>query len=151
MFRSHWFTEAAGEVLTGAEIFAMKLGHLDVATHHVLFSFVKMPTLGGEVLQELGATTHILRQAILRITPIGSGRILLGKMPVSDEAMRMAHLAVELAQTENCDKANPVHLFLAILRLPSCLAHSVLAEIGIDRNTVLDRFLGRLNSSVGPE
>lgn len=125
------FHEDALRALFFSRYEASRLGQGRIESEHVLLGILRA---GDDATAEIWRAFHVEPEEILarypggEVSPVASS----AELPLSENAMKILTLAVEESERRDDSEVRPVHLLLAILRVPECRAAAVLANYGLE-------------------
>jgi ATP-dependent Clp protease ATP-binding subunit ClpC len=145
------FTERVRKVISLARQEAVRLHHDYIGTEHLLLGLVKEGEgVAAVVLTNLGVNTDDLRRAVENAVDIGSETLVLGEVPLNQEARSCLNYALDEARKMNHTYIGTEHLLLGLLREERGVACQILQSLGMDIELVRNetaRLLGGERSS----
>ncbi|MBN2464624.1 ATP-dependent Clp protease ATP-binding subunit [candidate division WOR-3 bacterium] len=145
------FTERVRKVISLARQEAVRLHHDYIGTEHLLLGLVKEGEgVAAVVLTNLGVSTDDLRRAVENAVDIGSETLVLGEVPLNQEARSCLNYALDEARKMNHTYIGTEHLLLGLLREERGVACQILQSLGMDIELVRNetaRLLGGERSS----
>ncbi len=131
------FTERVRKVIALARQEAIRLHHDYIGTEHLLLGLVKEGEgVGSVVLANLGTNLDDLRRAVENAVSTGSETLVLGEVPLNQEARSALNYAVDEARKMNHTYIGTEHLLLGLLREERGVACQVLQSLGMDIDIV---------------
>ncbi len=142
------FTERVRKVISLAREEAVRLHHDHIGTEHLLLGLVKEGEgVAAVVLTNLGISMEDLRRAVENAVSTGSETLVLGEVPLNQEARSSLNYAVDEARRMNHTYIGTEHLLLGLLREERGLACQVLQSLGVDIDLVRSETLKLLGGS----
>ena len=133
------FSSRARLVLILSQKEARQLGHVDIATEHLLLALLRQPgSAAAQVLDTLGMHLDDVRVDVERIAGRGSGTPS-DHMPFTPGARRVLELSVREASTLGSDGVGTEHVLLGLVSEGSGVGAQVLTELCGDLWTVRGR------------
>ncbi|OYD15891.1 ATP-dependent Clp protease ATP-binding subunit ClpC [candidate division WOR-3 bacterium JGI_Cruoil_03_51_56] len=131
------FTERVRKVISLARQEAVKLHHDHIGTEHILLGLAKEGEgVAAVVLTNLGVNLDDLRRAVKNAVSIGSETLVLGDVPLNQEARSALNYAVDEARKMGHTYIGTEHLLLGLLREEKGLACQILQTLGIEIDLV---------------
>jgi ATP-dependent Clp protease ATP-binding subunit ClpC len=131
------FTERVRKVIALARQEAIRLHHDYIGTEHLLLGLVKEGEgVGSVVLTNLGINLDDLRRAVENAVSTGAETLVLGEVPLNQEARSALNYAVDEARKMNHTYIGTEHLLLGLLREERGVACQVLQSLGMDIDLV---------------
>jgi ATP-dependent Clp protease ATP-binding subunit ClpC len=131
------FTERVRKVIALARQEAVRLHHDYMGTEHLLLGLVKEGEgVAAVVLTNLGVVLDELRRAVENAVAVGSETLVLGEVPLNQEARDALQHAVDEARKMNHTYIGTEHILLGLLREERGLACQVLQSLGMDLELV---------------
>ncbi len=131
------FTERVRRVITLARQEAIRLHHDYIGTEHILLGLVKEGEgVGAVVLTNVGINLDDLRRAVENAVSTGSETLVLGEVPLNQEARSALNYAVDEARKMNHTYIGTEHILLGLLREENGVACQVLQSLGVDIDVV---------------
>jgi len=144
------FTERVRKVISIARQEAIRLHHDSVGTEHLLLGIVREGEgVAAVVLTNLGINLDDLRRAVENAVPTGSETLVLGEVPLNQEARSSLNYAVDEARKMNHTYVGTEHLLLGLLREERGVACQVLQSLGMEIDLVRQETLRLLGSDKG--
>ncbi|HTW91890.1 MAG TPA: ATP-dependent Clp protease ATP-binding subunit, partial [bacterium] len=127
------FTERVRKVISLARQEAVRLHHDYIGTEHLLLGLVKEGEgVAAVVLTNLGVNTDDLRRAVENAVDVGSETLVLGEVPLNQEARSCLNYALDEARRMNHTYIGTEHLLLGLLREERGVACQILQSLGMD-------------------
>ena len=127
------FTERVRKVISLARQEAVRLHHDYIGTEHLLLGLVKEGEgVAAVVLTNLGINTDDLRRAVENAVDAGSETLVLGEVPLNQEARSCLNYALDEARKMNHTYIGTEHLLLGLLREERGVACQILQSLGMD-------------------
>jgi ATP-dependent Clp protease ATP-binding subunit ClpC len=143
------FTERVRKILALAKQEAIRLHHDYIGTEHILLSLVKEGEgVAAMVLIDLGINLDDLRRAIENAVNYGTKTIVLGEIPLNQEARAALNWAVDEARRMNHSYIGTEHLLLGILREDRSIGCQILQSLGIELEIVRQETIRLLGGEV---
>lgn len=131
------FTDRVRKVMNYARQEAIRLHHDYIGTEHILLGIVKEGEgVAAVVLTNLGINLDDLRRAVENAVPTGFETLVLGDVPLNQEAKSALNYAVDEARKMNHTYVGTEHLLLGLLREEHGIACQVLQSLGVDIDLV---------------
>ncbi|MCS7249581.1 MAG: ATP-dependent Clp protease ATP-binding subunit [candidate division WOR-3 bacterium] len=131
------FTNRLRKVINIARQEAIRMHHDYIGSEHLLLGIVKEGEgVAALVLSNLGIEKDELISAIENAVSYGKTPLVLGEIPLNQEARRILNYAMEEARRMNHSYIGTEHLLLGILREEQSIAAQVLFSLGIDIDIV---------------
>ncbi len=131
------FTNRLKKVINIARQEAIRMRHDYIGSEHLLLGIVKEGEgVAALVLSNLGIEKDELISAIENAVSYGSTPLVLGEIPLNQEARRILNYAMEEARRMNHSYIGTEHLLLGILKEEQSVAAQVLFSLGIDIDIV---------------
>lgn len=138
MYEFKGFTQKANSALNLAIESAEKMGHSGIGTEHILLGLVKEGSgVAANALKEAGLTAEKLEKKLRESIGVG----LPTNLDPSDftpRSKRVMQNAVRIAQRTGSGYVGTEHLLFSILNERDSYAFSLLAELGINLNSVVN-------------
>jgi ATP-dependent Clp protease ATP-binding subunit ClpC len=126
------FTDAARQAVSLAKDEADWLNHRCVGTEHILLGILRQSkTTAANALGSLGITLDAARLQVKKIKGQGE-QSPVGYIPYTARAQKVFDLSRLESSQLGCNYVGPEHVLLGLIRMRSCLAVQVLAELGAD-------------------
>lgn len=144
------FTERVRKVMSYARQEAIRLHHDYIGTEHILLGIVKEGEgVAAVVLTNLGINLDDLRRAVENAVSSGFETLVLGEVPLNQEAKSALNFAVDEARKMNHTYVGTEHLLLGLLREERGVACQVLQSLGIDIELVRQETIRLLSGDKG--
>lgn len=132
------FDESALRALFFSRYEASRLGQGRIESEHVLLGVLRA---GDDATAEIWRAFQVEPEEILARYPGGevSQVASSAELPLSQNAMKILTQAVEELERSDDGEVRPVHLLLAILRVPECRAAALLRTYGLEYDRVRGR------------
>ncbi|MEO0107631.1 MAG: ATP-dependent Clp protease ATP-binding subunit [candidate division WOR-3 bacterium] len=129
---------------------AIRFHHDYIGTEHLLLAILKEGEgVAAIVLNNLGLSLDDLRRAVENGVSSRSETLVLGEIPLNQEARTALNYAMDEARRMNHSYVGTEHLLLGLLREENGLASQVLLSLGIDVDIVRNETLRLLGSEQG--
>ncbi len=146
------FTERVRKVIALARQEALRLHHDYIGTEHLLLGLVKEGEgVAAVVLTNLGINLDDLRRSVENAVSSGAETLVLGEVPLNQEARSALNLAVDEARKMNHTYIGTEHLLLGLLREERGVACQVLLSLGLDADLVRSETVRLLGGEKGAE
>ncbi|MEO0082799.1 MAG: ATP-dependent Clp protease ATP-binding subunit [candidate division WOR-3 bacterium] len=143
------FTERVRKILNLARQEAIRLHNDYIGTEHILLSLVKEGEgVAAMVLTDLGINLDDLRRAIENAVSYGSKTLVLGDIPLNQQARNALNWAVDEARRMNHTYIGTEHILLGILREEESIGCQILQSLGIELEIVRQETLRILGGEV---
>jgi ATP-dependent Clp protease ATP-binding subunit ClpC len=129
------FSEDAKMVLTLAQGEAERSHHSYIGTEHLLLALVRLDGIGARTLKALGLTEAELRDRIVAILGRNEAIIIQQMVPTS-RVKRVIEIAFEEARRQEMNRVGTDHLLLALVIEGEGVAAQVLADKGVDEDSL---------------
>ncbi|MGQ9708427.1 MAG: ATP-dependent Clp protease ATP-binding subunit [bacterium] len=144
------FTERVRKVMSYARQEAIRLHHDYIGTEHILLGIVKEGEgVAAVVLTNLGINLEDLRRAVENAVPSGFETLVLGEVPLNQEAKSALNYSVDEARKMNHSYVGTEHLLLGLLREERGVASQVLQSLGVDIELVRQETVRLLSGDKG--
>jgi ATP-dependent Clp protease ATP-binding subunit ClpC len=131
------FTERVRKILNLAKQEAIRLHNDYIGTEHILLGLVKEGEgVAALVLVDLGVNLDDLQRAIENSVNYGTKTLVLGEIPLNQEARAALNWSVDEARRMNHTYIGTEHLLLGILREERSIGCQVLQSLGIELEIV---------------
>ncbi len=131
------FSFRVQQVMQYAHEEALRLGHDEVGTEHLLLAILRLGEgMAIRILQNLGCDPEELRETIEETTGVGSTTIKIGKVPYSKRADRSLRLSYIEAKNYTSDIIGTEHLLLALAKVQEGLASQVLMGFNVTYDAI---------------
>jgi ATP-dependent Clp protease ATP-binding subunit ClpC len=146
------FTERVRKVIALARQEAIRLHHDYIGTEHLLLGLAKEGEgVAAVVLTNLGMSLDDLRRSVENAVSSGSDTLVLGEVPLNQEARSALNFAVDEARKMNHTYIGTEHLLLGLLREERGVACQVLLSLGMDVELVRNETIRLLGGEKGGE
>jgi len=143
------FTERVRKILALAKQEAIRLHHDYIGTEHILLSLVKEGEgVAAMVLVDLGINLEDLQRATENAVNYGTKTLVLGEIPLNQEARSALNWAVDEARRMNHSYIGTEHLLLGILREERSIGCQILQSLGIELEIVRQETIRLLGGEV---
>jgi len=144
------FTERVRKVISLARQEAVRLHHDYIGTEHLLLGLVKEGEgVAAVVLTNLGVNTDDLRRSVENAVDVGSETLVLGEVPLNQEARSCLNYALDEARKMNHTYIGTEHLLLGLLREERGVACQILQSLGLDIELVRNETTRLLSGEKG--
>jgi ATP-dependent Clp protease ATP-binding subunit ClpC len=131
------FTERVRKVISLSRQESIRLHHDYIGTEHLLLGLLKEGEgVAAIVLTNLGLNLEDLRRAVENSVSYRTETVVLGEVPLNQEARSSLNYAMEEARRLNHSYIGTEHLLLGLLREEGGLASQVLLSLGVDIDIV---------------
>jgi len=131
------FTERVRKILNLAKHEAIRMHNDYIGTEHILLSLVKEGEgVAAMVLTDLGINLDDLQRAIENAVNYGTKTLVLGEIPLNQQARSALNWAVDEARRMNHTYIGTEHLLLGILREERSIGCQILQSLGIELEIV---------------
>jgi ATP-dependent Clp protease ATP-binding subunit ClpC len=128
--RFEQFTKGARQSLSLAQEEARAMNHGYIGTEHLLLGLMRSEEgVALDVLTDLGVSLAKVRYAVE--TMVGHGEHTLSSLQLAEQTKRVIALAVDEAKRLGQEHIGTEHLLLALLRIPDCMASSILKQLNV--------------------
>jgi ATP-dependent Clp protease ATP-binding subunit ClpC len=146
------FTERVRKVISLSRQEAIRLHHDYIGTEHLLLGLLKEGEgVAAIVLTNLGLNLEDLRRAVENAVAYRTETLVLGEIPLNQEARSALNYAMDEARRLNHSYIGTEHLLLGLLREESGLASQVLLSLGVDIDIVRNETLRLLGGEAVPK
>jgi ATP-dependent Clp protease ATP-binding subunit ClpC len=143
------FTERVRKILGLAKQESIRLHNDYIGTEHILLSLVKEGEgVAAMVLIDLGINLEDLQRAVENAVNYGTKTLVLGEIPLNQEARSALNWAVDEARRMNHSYIGTEHLLLGILREDHSIGCQVLQSLGIELEIVRQETIRLLGGEV---
>jgi ATP-dependent Clp protease ATP-binding subunit ClpC len=143
------FTERVRKILAIARQEAIKFHNDYIGTEHILLGIVKEGEgVAVMVLNELGVNLDDLQRTIESNLEYGSKTLILGEIPLNQEARAAINWAIEEARKMNHSYIGTEHILLGILKEEKSLGAQILQSLGLELEIVRQETLRLLSGYV---
>ncbi|MEO0074396.1 MAG: Clp protease N-terminal domain-containing protein, partial [candidate division WOR-3 bacterium] len=141
------FTERVRKVISIARQEAIRLHHDHIGTEHLLLGIVKEGEgVAAVVLTNLGINLEDLRRAVENAVPTAGTSLVLGEVPMNQDARSALNYAVDEARKMSHTYVGTEHLLLGLLREERGIACQVLQSLGLEVDSVRQETLRLLGA-----
>jgi len=128
--RFEQFTTGARQSLSLAQEEARAMNHGYIGTEHLLLGLMRSEEgVALDVLTDLGVSLEKVRYAVE--TMVGHGEHTLSSLQLAEQTKRVIELAVDEAKRLGQEHIGTEHLLLALIRIPDCMASSILKQLNV--------------------
>jgi ATP-dependent Clp protease ATP-binding subunit ClpC len=143
------FTERVRKILGLAKQEAIRLHNDYIGTEHILLSLVKEGEgVAAMVLIDLGINLDDLQRAIENAVNYGTKTLVLGELPLNQEARSALNWAVDEARRMNHSYIGTEHILLGILREDRCIGAQILSSLAVELEIVRHETIRLLGGEV---
>lgn len=128
------FTDRARKVMSIANEQVQLFNHQYIGTEHIFLGLVKEGGgTGAVVLKNLGVDIEKMLPEVGQLFKLKGGRdaVALGKIPQTQNAIKVIEYAIEEARNLNHDYIGTEHILLGLLRESEGIASQVLVNLGV--------------------
>ena len=128
------FTDKARKVMAIANEQVQLFNHQYIGTEHIFLGLVKEGNgTGAAVLKNLGADIEKMLPEVEQLFKLKGGQdaVAEGKIPQTQNAIKVIEYAIEEARNLNHDYIGTEHILLGLLRESEGIAAQVLANLGV--------------------
>jgi ATP-dependent Clp protease ATP-binding subunit ClpC len=133
------FTERAKRVaLKMARDESRSMGHTAVGTEHLLLALIRDGEgVAAKALEALQLDTTTIRKAVLEMVPMGKvNQVEMGQIMITPRLKKVFELAREEAAMMGVNYIGTEHLLLGLIREGEGVAAQVLADLGVNPETL---------------
>src|ERR1700750_251167 len=142
------FTERAQKVLALAQEEAIRLGHNNIGTEHILLGLVREGEgIAAKALYGLGLSSEKIQKEVEEL--IGRGKDTNGPMHYTPRAKKVIELSMDEARKLGHSYVGTEHILLGLIREGEGVAARVLNNLGVSLNKARQQVLQLLGSSEG--
>ncbi|MFD1738254.1 ATP-dependent protease ATP-binding subunit ClpC [Bacillus salitolerans] len=142
------FTERAQKVLALAQEEAVRLGHNNIGTEHILLGLVREGEgIAAKALQALGLSPEKIQQEVE--TLIGRGQDVSQTIHYTPRAKKVIELSMDEARKLGHSYVGTEHILLGLIREGEGVAARVLNNLGVSLNKARQQVLQLLGSNEG--
>jgi len=134
------YSQETAELILGAAAHARSLGHSCVSSAHLLMSLSESVGPAGNLIRGAGLDGQLLERAVTVLYGRGTARLPLPQ-GYTRSARQILRLAAQEARLLHRRQVSPLHILLALLRLPECTAAQLLQLGSADENILFSRAL----------
>ncbi len=127
------FTDKARKVMAIANEQVQQFNHQYIGTEHIFLGLVKEGGTGTAVLKNLGVDIDKMLPEVEELFKLkgGADTVAEGKIPQTQNAIKVIEYAIEEARKLNHDYIGTEHILLGLLRVSEGIASQVLANLGV--------------------
>lgn len=127
------FTDRARKVMTIANEQVQLFNHQYIETEHIFLGLIKEGGTGVVVLKNLGVDIDKMLPEVEQLFKLKGGKdaVAEGKIPQTQNAIKVIEYAIEEARHLNHDYIGTEHILLGLLRVNEGIASQVLANLGV--------------------
>jgi len=145
------FSDRARHAMALANLEAGKLNHGHLAPGHLMLGLIaEGECVATEALRLLDVDLDRVRDEVAARMERGDSASVLGRRAQTDETKEVIALAISEARKFGHRYVGTEHLVLAMLQLSDGLPSKVLRQQGVQLETLREKVLGMLRSSVDP-
>ncbi len=127
------FTERVRRVIAFARQEAIRMHNDYIGTEHILLGLIKEGEgVAAAVLINLGINLDELRRAVENAINFGTKTLVLGEIPLNQEARSALNWAVDEARRMNHSYIGTEHILLGLIREERSIASQILQSLGVD-------------------
>jgi len=128
------FTDRARKVMAVANEQCRQFNHQYIGTEHIFLGLVKEGGTGAEVLKNLGVDIEKMLPEVEQLFKLkgGSDKVAEGKIPQTQNAIKVIEYVIEEARNLNHDYIGTEHILLGLLRVSEGVASQVLVNLGVN-------------------
>ncbi|MFB1100702.1 ATP-dependent protease ATP-binding subunit ClpC [Terribacillus sp. JSM ZJ617] len=140
------FTERAQKVLALAQEEAVRLGHNNIGTEHILLGLVSEGEgIAAKALTTLGLETERIQEEVEQL--IGRGQKITGTPYYTPRAKKVIELSLDEARKLGHSYVGTEHILLGLIREGEGVAARVLNNLGVSLNKARQQVLQLLGSN----
>lgn len=140
------FTERSNKVLTMAQEEAVRLGHQNIGTEHILLGLVKEGEgIAAKALQSLNISLEKVQQEVESLIGMGQGKPL--NIAYTPRAKKVIELSMDEARKLGHTYVGTEHILLGLIREGEGVAARVLNNLGVSLNKARQQVLQLLGNS----
>lgn len=140
------FTERAQKVLALAQEEALRLGHNNIGTEHILLGLVREGEgIAAKALQALGLSPDKIQKEVESL--IGRGQEMSQSIHYTPRAKKVTELAMDEARKLGHSYVGTEHILLGLIREGEGVAARVLNNLGVSLNKARQQVLQLLGSN----
>ena len=140
------FTERAQKVLALAQEEALRLGHNNIGTEHILLGLVREGEgIAAKALQALGLGSDKIQKEVESL--IGRGQEMSQTIHYTPRAKKVIELSMDEARTLGHSYVGTEHILLGLIREGEGVAARVLNNLGVSLNKARQQVLQLLGSN----
>lgn len=149
------FTERVRKILSLARQEAIRMHNDYIGTEHILLSLIKEGEgVAAMVLVDLGVNLEDLKRSIENAVNYGTKTLVLGEIPLNQEARSAINWAIDEARKMNHSYIGTEHILLGILKEERSIGSQILQSLGIELDIVRQetiRILGGATNEPTPK
>ena len=146
------FTDRARKVMQLANQEAQRFNHEYIGSEHILLGLVKEgSSVAANVLKNLDIDLRKIRLEVEKIIGSGPDMVIMGRLPQTPRAKKVAEYAIEEAKNLNHNYVGTEHLLLGLLREQEGVAAQVLMNLGLKLEDVRKEVLQLLGYEIASE
>ncbi len=128
------FTDKARKVMAIANEQVQIFNHQYIGTEHIFLGLVKEGGTGAEVLKNLSVDIDKMLPEVEQLFKSKGGKdaVAEGKIPQTQNAIKVIEYAVEEARNLNHEYIGTEHILLGLLRVSEGIASQVLVNLGVN-------------------
>jgi ATP-dependent Clp protease ATP-binding subunit ClpC len=127
------FTDRARKVMAIANEQVQLFNHQYIGTEHIFMGLINEGGTGAVVLKNLGVDIDKMLPEVEQLFKLKGGRdaVALGKIPQTQNAIKVIKYAIDEARNLNHDYIGTEHILLGLLRVSEGIAAQVLTNLGV--------------------
>jgi ATP-dependent Clp protease ATP-binding subunit ClpC len=127
------FTDKARKVMAIANEQVQLLNHQYIGTEHIFLGLINEGGTGAVVLKNLGVDIDKMLPEVEQLFKLKGGKdaVADGKIPQTQNAIKVIEYAIEEARNLNHDYIGTEHILLGLLRVSEGIAAQVLTNLGV--------------------
>ncbi|MCK4245182.1 MAG: ATP-dependent Clp protease ATP-binding subunit [Candidatus Omnitrophica bacterium] len=126
------FTNRVKKVLDLAKEQAVRLGHSQIQTEHLLLALVREGQgVAAAALEMMGLDLEQIKLEVEKLIRVGAPLLVIGDIALSAQSKKALELAVEEARALGHNYIGTEHLLLGLVRERNGIAAQVLAKLGV--------------------
>jgi hypothetical protein len=128
------FTDRARKVMATANEQVRRFNHQYIGTEHIFLGLVMEGGTGADVLKNLGINIEKMLPEVEQLFKLKGGRDTVdeGKIPQTQNAIKVIEFAIDEARNLNNDYIGTEHILLGLLRVSEGIAAQVMANLGVN-------------------
>jgi len=140
------FTERAQKVLALSQEEAVKLGHNNIGTEHILLGLIREGKgIAAKALQSLGLEVEKIQEEVLKL--IGKGKQPMQAIHYTPRAKKVVELSQDESRKLGHSYVGTEHILLGLIREGEGVAARVLNNLGVSLNKARQQVLQLLGSN----
>ncbi|MEO0091856.1 MAG: ATP-dependent Clp protease ATP-binding subunit [candidate division WOR-3 bacterium] len=144
------FTERVRKVIALARQEAIRMHNDYIGTEHILLGLIKEGEgVAAMVLVNLGINLEELRRAVENAVNFGSKTLVLGEIPLNQEARSALNWAVDEARRMNHSYIGTEHILLGLIREERSIASQILQSLGVELDIARQETIRLLGGELG--